>query len=30
MKKFLMLMIVFLAACSLAAQEDTKKKQESR
>jgi len=28
MKKFLMLMIVFLAACSLVAQEDTKKKQE--
>src|SRR3954463_6239783 len=29
MKNFLMLMIVFLAACSLAAQEDTKKKQEA-
>jgi hypothetical protein len=28
MKKFLMLMIVFLAACSLGAQEDAKKKQE--
>ncbi|MGB8131045.1 MAG: hypothetical protein WCG81_14740 [Candidatus Angelobacter sp.] len=28
MKKFLMLMIVFLVACSLAAQEDTKKKPE--
>jgi hypothetical protein len=28
MKKFLMLMIVFLVACSLVAQEDTKKKQE--
>jgi len=28
MKKFLMLMIVFLAACSLVSQEDTKKKQE--
>jgi hypothetical protein len=28
MKKLLMLMIVFLAACSLVAQEDTKKKQE--
>jgi hypothetical protein len=29
MKKLLMLMIVFLVACSLAAQEDTKKKQET-